>query len=275
MSQFLPSPESVGQFYDQFTPFFEIVWGESIHMGYWPDPSNATGSIAEAQVRLTEIMVGKADIQNGQHMLDVGCGTGGPAIHLARAKGCRVTGVSVSPKQIEKARQKAMDARLGEQLQFQVANAMELPFPDASFDAAWAFESLFHMSNPGQALREMWRCIKPGGQLLVANFILVNPLTTEEEVFYRQVFHSSYILPIPEHEELIRSAGFELKETRDISKNVARTTPLTREAVTTRMEDIQRTFKGVPLDMLDTVWRQGSDISMRCLGYALFRANKR
>jgi ubiquinone/menaquinone biosynthesis C-methylase UbiE len=272
--QFMPTPESVAQFYDQFTPFFEIVWGESIHMGYWPDDATG-GSIAEAQVRLTEIMVGKAEIREGQHFLDVGCGTGEPAIHLSRATGCRVTGVSVSPKQIEKARQKATDAELGERLHFQVANAMALPFPDASFDAAWAFESLFHMSDPGQALRELYRCIKPGGQLLIANFTATQPMRPEEAQFYRQVFHSSHMLPIKEHQELIRSSGFELEETMDISANVARTTPLTREALNMRMEDLQQCLKGVPLEMLDTAWHQAIDINLRCIGYALFRASKR
>jgi cyclopropane fatty-acyl-phospholipid synthase-like methyltransferase len=274
MNPFMPTPESVGQFYDQFTPFFEIVWGESIHVGYWPEPTSS-GSIAEAQVRLTEIMVGKAEIQEGQHMLDVGCGTGEPSIHLARATGCRLTGVSVSPKQIEKARQKAADAKLGERLRFQVANAMALPFPDASFEAAWAFESLFHMSDPGQALREMHRCINPGGQLLIANFTITQPMTAEEEQFYRQVFHSGYILPLKEHQELIRSAGFELEETMDISENVAKTVPLTRDALNARMDEIRQKLPGIPLEMLDTVWRQAIDISTRCVGYALFRARKR
>lgn len=270
----MPTPESVAQFYDQFTPFFEIVWGESIHVGYWPDDSTG-GSIAEAQVRLTEIMVGKAQVREGQHMLDVGCGTGGPAIHLSRATGCRVTGVSVSPKQVEKANHQAARAGLGERLNFQVANAMALPFPDASTDAAWAFESLFHMSDPGRALREMHRCIKPGGQLLVANFITTQPMSPEEEQFYRQVFHAGYLFSLKDHQELIRSSGFELEETMDISSNTARTTPLTREALNARMDEIRQKLPGIPLEMLDTVWRQAIDISTRCVGYALFRARRR
>jgi cyclopropane fatty-acyl-phospholipid synthase-like methyltransferase len=274
MKPHMPTPEAIGQFYDQFTPFYEIVWGESLHMGYWPD-SSTEGSIAEGQVRLTELMVSKVRLREGQHLLDAGCGTGGPAIHLARAIGCRVTGISVSPKQIEKARQKAAQAKLDERLQFQVANAMAMPFADASFDAAWAFESLFHMSDPDQALREMHRCIKPGGQLIIANYTLTQPMTPNEDEFYRQVFHAGSLLTHQEHQKRVRAAGFELEETMDISANVVRTTPLTVEALNTRMPEIKQAVPGLPLDMLDTVWRRAIDISYRSIGYILLTAHKR
>src|SRR5690349_17960969 len=96
------TPTEVGLFYDQFTRFFELVWGDSLHVGYWPN-GTAGGSIAQAQVRFTDFLIDKAKAQAGQHFLDVGCGTGRPAIRLAEVTGCRVTGVTISHTQVEEA----------------------------------------------------------------------------------------------------------------------------------------------------------------------------
>ncbi len=136
MSQRIPGPEDVGRFHDHFTRFFEIAWGDSLHTGYWPDGEGSTDrSIPEAQVRLTEQVLNQLHVPAGAHVLDVGRGTGEPTLRLSRARQCRVTGITISAKQVETARQRARREGLDGQVQFQHADVMALPFAEATFRA--------------------------------------------------------------------------------------------------------------------------------------------
>src|SRR6266403_1410453 len=81
--------------YDLATVFYRLLWGRHIHHGLW----DAEESAAVAAQRLTDTLAAEARIDEGQAVLDVGCGMGGSSIHLAREFDCRVTGITVSPLQ--------------------------------------------------------------------------------------------------------------------------------------------------------------------------------
>ncbi len=101
-------------------------------------------------------------------VLDVGCGGGQSAIRLKeRYPHLRLTGIDLSTAQIARARQRAH--RKGYALQFEVADAQMLPFPEASFDVVFSFGSAKHWPNPLKGIGECWRVLKPGGELLVAD----------------------------------------------------------------------------------------------------------
>jgi ubiquinone/menaquinone biosynthesis C-methylase UbiE len=107
------------------------------------------------------------DLQAGQRVLDVGCGTGDDARTMARrvAPGGGVVGVDGSQSMIAVARQRAEGCGLP--VEFQVADAQQLPFADDSFDASRADRIFMHLETPAQALREMMRVTRPGGRILV------------------------------------------------------------------------------------------------------------
>jgi ubiquinone/menaquinone biosynthesis C-methylase UbiE len=107
------------------------------------------------------------DLQPGQHVLDVGCGTGEDARVMAQrvAPGGRVVAVDGSQHMIAVARQRAEGCALP--VEFQVADAHRLPFADNSFDASRADRIFMHLDSPAQALAEMLRVTRPGGRVLV------------------------------------------------------------------------------------------------------------
>jgi ubiquinone/menaquinone biosynthesis C-methylase UbiE len=107
------------------------------------------------------------DLQPGQHVLDVGCGTGEDAQAMAQrvAPGGRVFAVDGSQHMIETARQRAAGCALA--VEFQVADAHRLPFANDSFDASRADRIFMHLESPVQALREMRRVTRPSGRVLV------------------------------------------------------------------------------------------------------------
>jgi tocopherol O-methyltransferase len=79
-------------------------------------------------------------LQNGA-MVDVGCGVGGSSRHIAKKFGCKATGLSLSPYQIERAKGFTMQEGLSDRVNYLVADAMKMPFPENSFDLVWSMES--------------------------------------------------------------------------------------------------------------------------------------
>jgi ubiquinone/menaquinone biosynthesis C-methylase UbiE len=101
-------------------------------------------------------------------LLDVGCGGGQSAIRLKELyPHLTVTGIDLSEVMIAAARERAKRSRAD--VQFQVADAQAIPFPDASFDVVFSFGSAKHWPDPLKGLGECWRVLKPGGELLVAD----------------------------------------------------------------------------------------------------------
>src|SRR5437899_9803522 len=91
--------DDIGGFYDQMGGLIEIMGG-NIHVGFWTDDDDETPLI-EAINRLTDIVGEKLNLWPGQHVLDVGCGVGVPAIRLGQRVEATITGVTISQWQVE------------------------------------------------------------------------------------------------------------------------------------------------------------------------------
>jgi MPBQ/MSBQ methyltransferase len=103
----------------------------------------------------------------GTTVLDVGCGIGGSSRILAQAYGFAVTGITISPQQVNRAQQLTP---VGLDVQFKVDDAMSLAFADSSFDVVWSIEAGPHMPDKAKFAQELMRVLKPGGVLVVADW---------------------------------------------------------------------------------------------------------
>jgi SAM-dependent methyltransferase len=108
-------------------------------------------------------------VRPGDAVLDVGCGTGADVRALAERVGPtgRVTGVDNSQLLIDEAGTQTAGRELP--VEYRVADAHDLPFPDATFDATRCERVMMHLADPAVALGELIRVTKPGGRLLVAD----------------------------------------------------------------------------------------------------------
>lgn len=123
--------------------------------------------IAATIAREAEDFVGRLNIPAGAQVLDVACGTGNVSIPLAR-RGARVTGIDIAPNLLEIARERA--AAEGLQILFEEADAEQLPYPDATFDAVVTMFGAMFAPQHELVVAECARVLKPGGLLAMANW---------------------------------------------------------------------------------------------------------
>jgi ubiquinone/menaquinone biosynthesis C-methylase UbiE len=121
--------------------------------------------LADARATVLEF----ATLTPGERVLDVASGTGLVTFEAARAvdPGGRVLGIDVSTRMVELARQRSQRLRTTN-CRFAAMGAEALTLPDASFDVALCTLGLMYVPDPGQALREMRRVLRPGGRAVIA-----------------------------------------------------------------------------------------------------------
>ena len=184
------STASVADAYDRWTDdqLLERLWGDHVHLGHYGDPPRPR-DFRQAKVDFVHELVrwsGLDQLPPGSRVLDVGCGIGGSARILARDYGFEVLAISISPGQIERARQLTPE---GLPCRFAVMDALNLELADGSFDAVWTVEAGPHMPDKQRFADELLRVLKPGGLLAVADWnrrdAAVKPLSRLE----RSVMH--------------------------------------------------------------------------------------
>ena len=167
-----PSPAppggQVSDYYSSLGPLLQMAWDDNFHFGYWDGPSD-TSSVREATDRFTDLLIERLRVGPGDRVLDVGCGIGKPALRVASTTGAGVLGITIGASfRSRQATEAALAEQMSGRVSFQYADAMAMPFGEASFDAVLAFESINHMHRP-TALREIARVLAPGGRLVLTD----------------------------------------------------------------------------------------------------------
>lgn len=119
-----------------------------MHHGYYPTPGFRDHKAAQIMMIEESLKWGfgysreqslAPGFFKGKRMVDVGCGVGGSSRYIVKKYGGSAVGISLSPFQVERAQNYSALAGLSPALQYQVADAMEMPFPDNSFDLSKFF----------------------------------------------------------------------------------------------------------------------------------------
>jgi len=165
-------------------------------------------------LRYMDDLIRRLGIDEGTELLDVGSGTGGPAVYIANRTGCRVSGVEINEVGVEVARTLVADAGLGDRVSFHLGDAMSMPFPDERFDVAISLNVMNVFADKVALFREALRVLRPGGRwaFLSGTFDL-----GEGDDDVRRRLARGYLIPqyydsLAGYKAKLREAGFVIDE---------------------------------------------------------------
>ena len=150
-----------------------------------------------------------AEIQPEQHVLDVGCGIGGPARTLAAEFGCRVTGIDISDEFCTAARCLNELVGLSDKISIRTADALALPFEDESFDIVWTQHASMNIADKQALFTEMHRVLRPDGKLALHDVMAGPVQPVHFPVPWAPDPSMSFLADPEEARTLILATGFE------------------------------------------------------------------
>lgn len=269
-----PSISDVEAYYDAMGPFYKLIWGDSVHGGYWPAGLEDM-SLPEAQEHLTNLMIAKTPIKPGQHMIDLGCGTGLPAIRMASAKQCHVHGLTVAHGQVAEAQATIQAMQMQELVHIDWGNAMELPFEDDFFNAAWAFESIFHMPSRLTVMQEANRVLQAGSYFVLTDIVEVKSLSPEQQQIFFPAFQINTLTTKQGYLDLFAQTGFEQLELIDLTAGIEKTLAHTKLGIEQKRAELEAIYPPDMLGMIEQTWPMVEKIYAEFVRYVLIVARKR
>jgi len=161
-------------------------------------------------------------LSHGKKVLEIACGSGGPAVFMVKETGCHLTGIDINENGVTNAKILAAENGLSEQTEFLQADASEtLPFPDEYFDAIVSIDSMTHIKDRDKVLTEFYRVLKTGGRLLYTDSTVVTGILTNIEIAVRSSIGFFLFAPLGENERLLKQAGFNDIQSRDVTDSMA------------------------------------------------------
>jgi ubiquinone/menaquinone biosynthesis C-methylase UbiE len=162
------------------------------------------------------------ELASGSHTLEVGCGAGGCAVHLASTTGASITGIDVNESGVRAADTLSTAAGLAGCLAFVRADAGKpLPFRDCSFTSLFSNDAVCHIPDRLQMFEEWMRVLKPGARILFTDALVVTGLLSKTEIATRSCIGNYFFVPPGENERLTRQAGFEVLHSLDTTQSAA------------------------------------------------------
>ncbi len=212
--------EKIREHYDLVSPYYQLLWGEHIHHGYW---IRGDETKEKAQVQLIEHLAQAAGIRPGCRILDVGCGLGGGSIYLARNYKAEVTGITISPVQVDMAKKAA--ANKGANATFLLMNAETMRF-DELFDVIWSVESVSHYQKISQFFSSAARSLKPDGIIAMTDWFIKKDLEPRVHEEFIHPIEKSMLVELrtmKDYERWMGENSLQITKSEILNKNCAKT----------------------------------------------------
>jgi len=193
----IETADAAPEYDDTAIRFLEALWGEGYLSPGGPD-------------EVDRILEGLS--LTGKTILDIGCGSGGIALHLVERHGAaNATGFDVERPVIETATQRAARRGLGGRVRFVQAAPGPLPFADGSFDVVFSKDALVHVSDKDALFAEIFRVLRPGGVFAASNWMISHDGEPSPDMkAYVAAEGLSFAMASPRrYAQAMRRAGFE------------------------------------------------------------------
>ncbi|KAJ6782817.1 hypothetical protein PWT90_07003 [Aphanocladium album] len=202
------------RYYDITSDIFEHVLGKSFHFcRILPGkPLSLANTWHECY------LASKLGTRQGQTVLDVGCGIGGPAREIARFTGASIVCLNNNDYQNRRGMRYTAAEGLANQINFTTGDFMQMPFVPGTFDNAYSIEGTSYAPSLQGAYAEIFKMLKPGGKFAVYELIMTDAYDNDNSE-HREMRHNlerglglTNIAKISEAIAAVKSAGFELEE---------------------------------------------------------------
>ncbi|MEE8187692.1 MAG: methyltransferase domain-containing protein [Kiloniellales bacterium] len=157
-------------------------------------------------------------LEPGSHVLDVGCGIGGPARYLAGEFGCRVIGLDLTEEFCRVGAMLAERTGLADRVEFRQGDALDMPFEDAGFDLVWTQHASMNIADKARLHGEMYRVLKSGGRLALYDIVAGNGGPLHFPVPWARRPEISFLTTPEELRAGLAAAGFRIDVFRDVSE---------------------------------------------------------
>jgi tocopherol O-methyltransferase len=217
--------------YDFASPYYRSLWGEHLHHGYWirGDESKET-----AQIQLIEHLAQLADIKTGSRVLDIGCGYGGSSLYLAKKYGASATGITISPVQVQMAKEAAAKRNLD--ARFLLMDAEEMGFAQP-FDLLWSVESISHYHDPRKFFASAVKFLKPGGCFALTDWFQKENISPADKKKFIQPIEKGMMVELHgmnDYSDFLVSSGLHVVHRQDLTLDCAKSWDLALDIIKDR-----------------------------------------
>lgn len=215
---------------DVYHEVMRTIWDHNLHFGLWTSEEDESPNRVAAE-RMTALHIGKLGARHGWRVLDLGRRVGTSAFRLAEASHADIVSVSACAEHVARANSRAEALFVDDQVRFVHGDPREMSFADDTFDAAWAVETLPHLGNRVEVLREIARVVKPAGVVVVSDFVQRRPVPQDVLDELQPVLATYEIDGLPSfagYPKLLASAGLQVVELLDLSAETRKTVPRMR-----------------------------------------------
>ena len=219
----------VKEHYDFVSPYYDSLWGIHIHHGYW-----LTGKETkeEAQENLIKLLINRGGFKERPRILDVGCGIGGSSIYLAKNLNANVTGITISPIQIEMANKNALQEKVNIDFKLMDAENMNLK---KDFNIIWSIEALSHLNDQRKFFKNASEFLLPNGKYAIIDWFKKENLSVEDEDKFIKPIKEGMLTPsmktMLDYRQYMEEAGFTVTVFEDLSTNVSKTWDISLEII--------------------------------------------
>ncbi len=160
-------------------------------------------------------LAARMGLRPGMHLLDLGCGIGGAARHLARAQGCRVTGIDLTEEYVAAAAALTRRVGLEEVVLFRHGSALALPFAEASFDGATMLHVGMNVADKAALFAGVRRVLRPGGVFAVYDVMRLAPGALDFPLPWASAEDTSFVEEPASYRRALAAAGVAVEAERD------------------------------------------------------------